>query len=132
MMLLLRWVGRNRRLVATLAIVGIFVLGLIGDQEIADRLAFTSFVALLIAVCLALVEIWILGDTINKDRAKPELGDKNLGWALGLLILLCVVASQTWFRAGTVIAVGDVAPPVGTEWLSRLFAPWTWSGSNLG
>src|SRR5439155_5429950 len=39
---------------------------------------------------------------------------------------------QSWFRWGTVIAGGDVTPPIGTAWISRIFMAWTWSGSNLG
>jgi arabinofuranan 3-O-arabinosyltransferase len=42
------------------------------------------------------------------------------------------VAVQSWFRSGTTIATGDITPPVGTAWVTKVFEPWIWSGSNLG
>lgn len=42
------------------------------------------------------------------------------------------LAVQSWFRPGTTIATGDITPPVGTAWITKLFEPWIWSGSNLG
>ena len=40
--------------------------------------------------------------------------------------------AQTWFRAGTSIAFGDIAPPIGTAWIGRIFDSFGWSGANLG
>ena len=45
---------------------------------------------------------------------------------------MCVVICQSWFLQGGAIAGGDVIPPVGIAWLRQLFAPISWSGSNLG
>lgn len=52
-------------------------------------------------------------------------------WALAVALATAAL-SQTWFRTGTVLAGGDIAPPVGTAWLGRLFEPWVWPGSSLG
>jgi len=41
-------------------------------------------------------------------------------------------AAQSWFRPGFSIAGGDITPPNGTAWISRVFADWSWSGFNLG
>lgn len=49
--------------------------------------------------------------------------------ALGLFGML---VAQTWFKVGTAIAGGDIAPPIGTAWIGRIFSTVGWSGSNLG
>lgn len=41
-----------------------------------------------------------------------------------------VAAASSWFRPGTALAGGDIAPPQGLAWIGHIFAPW--SGSNLG
>ncbi len=53
-------------------------------------------------------------------------------WTLAGLGLFGGVVVQTWFRAGTLIASGDIAPPIGTAWIGRIFADYGWSGNNLG
>ncbi len=42
------------------------------------------------------------------------------------------LACQTWFQPGTVIAGGDIAPPIGTAWIGRIFADFGWTGDTLG
>lgn len=49
-----------------------------------------------------------------------------LSGAISLLI------GQARFVTGTVLAFGDLQPPEGMAWISHLFSPWTWSGTNLG
>ncbi len=55
-------------------------------------------------------------------------------WLIPLSIVVGVtaLAAQTWFAGGGFIAGGDQLVPAGTAWLSHLFSPWTWNGSNLG
>lgn len=53
-------------------------------------------------------------------------------WTMVGLGILGLVVTQTWFRAGTVIAGGDISPPVGTAWIGRIFANYGWSGDDLG
>jgi hypothetical protein len=43
-----------------------------------------------------------------------------------------LLIAQTWFRSGTAIADGDIAPPIGTAWIGRIFSIYGWSGANLG
>lgn len=45
---------------------------------------------------------------------------------------LAAIAAQTWFRAGTTIGTGDLTPPFGAAWLTRVFEPWVWGGLTLG
>ncbi|HEY6789646.1 MAG TPA: hypothetical protein VI365_20290, partial [Trebonia sp.] len=51
---------------------------------------------------------------------------------LAIVELIAAIAAQSWFDPGRLIAGGDLSPVVGTAWLGRLSAPWSWSGSNLG
>ncbi len=56
---------------------------------------------------------------------------KTWGGAAAILAIT-LVASASWFEPGKVIANGDTTLPNGLAWLGRVFAPWTWSGSDLG
>ena len=51
---------------------------------------------------------------------------------LAIVGLIAAIAAQSWFDPGRLLAGGDLSPVVGTAWLGRLFAPWSWSGSDLG
>jgi hypothetical protein len=53
-------------------------------------------------------------------------------WTMAGLGILGVLVTQTWFRPGTVIAGGDISPPVGTAWIGRIFSNYGWSGDSLG
>jgi hypothetical protein len=73
------------------------------------------------------------------SRQRPlELTDVHVEWrsswrwTLVGLGVLGLVVTQTWFRVGTVIAGGDISPPVGTAWIGRVFASYGWSGDDLG
>src|SRR5207245_3245572 len=67
----------------------------------------------------------------DAGQARDESGRS---WLIALAVVAIGTGSavQTWFKAGTAIGTGDIAPPYGIAWLSRIFAPWTWSGSDLG
>ena len=51
---------------------------------------------------------------------------------LAIVTLVAGIAAQSWFEPGRLLAGGDISPVVGTAWLGRLFAPWAWSGKDLG
>ena len=67
-------------------------------------------------------------------RAPTAQGAGTWPSRIGLAIvgLVAAIAAQSWFDPGRLIAGGDMSPVVGTAWLGQLFAPWSWSGSNLG
>lgn len=67
----------------------------------------------------------VAGASISASRRKWRWTLVGVTLAQGLLV-------QTWFRAGTAIAGGDIGPPLGTAWITRLFAPIAWSGADLG
>jgi len=108
------------------------VVSLIADGPGATRFANVALLALGVATALGFVE------SLRGDRAKPATrrrssahssGSRTSALAVGAI---SAFASQMWFRPGMAIAAGDVPPPNGVAWLSRLFLPWTWSGSDLG
>jgi hypothetical protein len=127
----MEWISRSRRYVGILAVGGLIAIGLMGDGPDTDRFAYLTLEAL--AICILLAWIEVLG---MRSSTRPRLRLSNQtgywGWAIVIAVGLAVVACQSWFKPGTVIAVGDVGLPNGTEWLNRVFAVWVWSGSNLG
>ena len=69
------------------------------------------------------------------DRRHNYAAQSNVGThrnALLAVALTSTAIAQMWFTWGRSIAGGDIAPPNGTAWISQLFAPWSWTGSNLG
>lgn len=100
------------------------------DQGIVVGFGFFGL-AFVSAVCLVvlsrqkrLASDWLEQVTLNNKAA----------WRLVIVGLLTfgTLIAQTWFRVGTVIAGGDIAPPIGTAWIKQVFATSSWSGSNLG
>jgi hypothetical protein len=91
-------------------------------------------VALVIAAIFALVEPSRAGTDTNHRSHRAAVLHSTQAWRWTLIGLGCVgmLVAQSWFRAGTAIAGGDITPPVGTAWIGRLFSPFVWSGDNLG
>ncbi|MHB1520705.1 MAG: hypothetical protein ACYCWN_05225 [Ferrimicrobium sp.] len=73
-------------------------------------------------------------DTVADEADVAHLSDSVRAWRWALLGLgaFGILLAQTWFRSGTAIAGGDIAPPIGTAWIGRIFSIYGWSGSNLG
>ena len=67
-------------------------------------------------------------------RGRPARGAGTWPSRIGLAIVALVARDRRAIlvRPGRLLAGGDLSPVVGTAWLGRLFAPWSWSGSNLG
>jgi hypothetical protein len=118
-------------LVAVLSLVG---LGLVGHGAV--RVVFTGIAAVggAAAGVLALVEVRLTrGYRVDQPpNERPERSATTARRGAVVVALVALAASQTWFVAGTSLAGGDLAPPVGTAWIGRLFEPWTWAGNTLG
>jgi hypothetical protein len=102
------------------------------NNSVANRLALIALEAFAIAVVFGFIEaFWIKRWTeLPRSRSEPLPGD--WWWAVLVAMAIPAIAAQTWFHAGSVIAGGDITPPVGSAWIARLFDQWTWSGWNLG
>ena len=120
-----------------LGVALLFPLGSMRDLGLSQILAGSAFLALLAATLIGGVEGLSTrrGHSQLQAAARPAARGAGI-WPsrIGLVIvgLSAAVAAQSWFDPGRLLAGGDLSPVVGTAWLGRLFAPWSWSGSNLG
>ena len=124
-----------------LGVLGVALLllgGVRDDLELSPILVGAAFLALLAATLIGGVEGWpTRGGRHSQLRAAARPAARGAGtWPsrIGLAIvgLVAAIAAQSWFDPGRLLAGGDMTPVVGTAWLGRLFAPWSWSGSDLG
>jgi hypothetical protein len=117
-------------------VVLLLLLAEVGNFGLSPILAGAAFLALLAATLIGGVEGWpTRGGRRGQLRATGQSARVRT-WPsrLGLVVvgLIAAIAAQSWFDPGRLLAGGDISPVVGTAWLGRLFAPWSWSGSNLG
>jgi hypothetical protein len=128
---------QGRRLTFRFVAVGIGLCSLVVEPAFAagSRTAATfaeiTFVALGLGAASLVAELYRGRDT---TRGWMPLRRSPSAWrwttlAVGIVALLVV---QRWFEPGRAIAGGNLAPPVGTEWLKSLFDPFAVAGSNLG
>jgi hypothetical protein len=110
------------------------VAELLPTGSLQGFLAGFGFFALLIAAVMVVARrprVMTVPSESVADVAGTSL-QLRWSWTLVGLGLFGGVVVQTWFRAGTLIASGDIAPPIGTAWIGRIFADYGWSGNNLG
>ena len=139
-----------------LGVLGVTLLmlgGSMGDHEPSPVFIGVAFLALLAATLLGGAEGWpTRGGRAGKlptgrgpaaqvpaaqlPTAELPAARSARAWpsriGLAIVALAAALAVQSWFVPGRMLAAGDISPVVGTAWLGRIFAPWTWSGSNLG
>jgi arabinofuranan 3-O-arabinosyltransferase len=120
-----------------LGVALLFPLGSTRDLGLSQILAGSAFLALLAATLIGSFEGLRARRGHNQLQADVQSAPQGAGmWpsriGLAFVGLTTSVATQFWFDPGRLLAGGDLSPVVGTAWLGRLFAPWSWSGSNLG
>ena len=124
-----------------LAVLGVALLllgGIRDNLRLSPILVGAAFLALLGATLLGGVEGWLTREGRHSQLRAEErptargAGTRPSRIGLAIVGLAAAIATQTWFEPGRLLAGGDITPVVGTAWLGRLFAPWSWSGSNLG
>jgi hypothetical protein len=112
--------------------------GTMSGLQLSPVLVDTAFLALLAATLVGGVEGWPTrgGRDSQSATAERPVARTASTWpsriGLALVELVTAFAVQSWFEPGRLFAGGDASPVVGTAWLGRLFAPWSWSGSTLG
>jgi glycosyltransferase involved in cell wall biosynthesis/O-antigen/teichoic acid export membrane protein len=132
--------GGLPRLRAGLALLGAALLLVSGARATAlsPVLVAAAFLAFFVATVAGAIEGWptrgnCRGQRQAATRPGPLAAD---AWpariGLTVVALAAVIAGQSWFQPGRLLAGGDMSPLVGTTWLRELFVPWSWSGSNLG
>jgi hypothetical protein len=119
------------RILAIIGLSSVVIAEVLPSRPPQGFLAGFGFFALLASAVLAVVG--------SRRTTGPHAIEKTPGhppstWRWTLIGLGAVggLVVQTWFRSGTLIAGGDVAPPIGTAWIGRIFASYGWSGNNLG
>src|SRR2546421_4523056 len=122
----------TRRWLVVLSMLTATAAALAGEVPVASRLPYVTLIALIVAAGLGWLEwfLWLPASR-SPNQERSEAG-RNWALAIATAAVVSLIAVQSWFRWGTVIAGGDVTPPIGTAWISRIFTAWTWSGSNLG
>ncbi len=131
------WVSKVRVHIGALG-VALLLLGGIRDDGLSPILTGAAFLVLLVATLIGGVEGWpTRGGRHSPQRSAAQPVARGTGtWPsrIGIAIvgLVAAIAAQSWFDPGRLLAGGDVSPVVGMAWLGRLFAPWSWSGSDLG
>ena len=134
------WLPGLRWVLGTVGVVSLLALGVLRATGLTALLGAAALVALASLALAALAQAVEAasarrgGFPTAMRRHRASQGTSARAWRLTALAvgLLAAAACQTWFRAGTVIASGDLTPPDGTGWIVHLFSPWAWSGSNLG
>ncbi|MGB8197875.1 MAG: hypothetical protein WCF25_12795 [Acidimicrobiales bacterium] len=123
---------------ASRSLLVLIALALVGFAELVPRGGLQSILADLGFAGLVLGAIALFVQGARHRTQSAEVADAVVDWRVSWrwtmvgLGLLGLVVTQTWFRAGTVIAGGDISPPVGTAWIGRIFASYGWSGFDLG
>ncbi len=132
-----RWLTRAKVRLGVLG-VALLLFGGVRDDGLSPILIGAAFLALLAATVIGGVDGWPTraGRRSRVSAAAWQAARSTGTWPsrIGLAIvgLVAALAAQSWFDPGRLLAGGDISPVVGTAWLGRLFAPWSWSGSNLG
>ncbi len=121
-----------RQLVACLGLLAVVLAELLRPGSLQQVLSGVGWFALFVAAFLTLFRQG--SDTVADDADVAHFSDSVRAWRWVLLGLGAsgILLAQTWFRSGTAIAGGDIAPPIGTAWIGRIFSIYGWSGSNLG
>jgi len=118
---------------ASVGILSLLILSVAGRPSLSERVAAVALLALAVATVAGWLELVSTrrSEMPSLLSQRTEASDKIAVRSL-LIGLAAALVTQTWFHAGTVIASGDIAPPAGAVWLSRLFQSLSWSGSDFG
>ena len=126
------WLTWNRQFAALIALTSLSAVAILGDVPVSFWFANLVVMAVAGAVVLGGIEAVYVQRLAEAGRARSSAKDHPVGWVFVVTVAVAAVGSQTWFRPGTSIASGDLTPPDGLAWLSRIFESWTCIGFNLG
>lgn len=119
-----------RIVLAMIGLAGVGFAEVLPNGQPANVSADIGFIGLLTAAVFIMMSSRC---TAQKDlKSIIRSGAVTWRWTIFGIGAAGLLIAQTWFRAGTLIADGDIAPPIGTAWISRIFDSYGWSGFNLG
>ena len=120
-----------RRFAALIGLAGVVIAEILPAGHLQALLAGFGLAGLFIAAALLL-----FGRVRQSNPGAVEAPIRQQvtlwRWTLAGLGFAGALVCQTWFQSGTVVAGGDIAPPIGTAWIGRIFSDFGWSGDNLG
>ncbi|HEY5438692.1 MAG TPA: hypothetical protein VIJ99_07310 [Acidimicrobiales bacterium] len=127
----------SRSLLVLIALALVAFAELFPRGGLQSALADLGFAGLVVGAVAIFVQGSRLRIPVDTDEVPVDTGThvdwrRSWRWTMVGLGILGLLITQTWFRAGTVIAGGDISPPVGTAWTGRIFASYGWSGFDLG
>ncbi len=104
----------TRNLSAAAGLACLFVVALLPEGPLSDRVAFSSLLTLGLSAALTVL---ILGRYHALDKSIPRRMDRRRATAWGTatiaLSVISGIAIQSWFQAGTAIGTGDTTLPAG-------------------
>ncbi len=126
-----------------LGVLALWVLAVLGPLKASNAVGLVSEAALVLLSLAAILTIFQLRgkrhtDLPVHDAIQKKNFDSRINWhkssAIALLVsaVIPAIAIQSWFRAGTILAFGDMPPLAGTASFAHLFQHWTWNGAGLG
>ncbi len=123
-----------RQLLAVIGLAGIVSAELLHSGTAQNVLGVTAVAAFGLAAVMFWWESARSSTPVPGTSSGVLSGSTAHAWRTTLVGLgaFGVAVTQLWFLGGATIARGDVTPPVGTAWISRLFESFAWSGNNLG
>jgi hypothetical protein len=129
-----RWFGNrlSRSFLVLIALVLIAFAELLPRGGLQSAMADVGFAGLIVGAIAILVQGSRRQNIVDVDTYANVDWRRSWRWTMVGLGILGLLVTQTWFRAGTVIAGGDISPPIGTAWIGRIFASYGWSGNDLG
>lgn len=129
---------RSTAVVTAVAIVLLALSDSPSNSWWAQSTAVIAVLSLMVAACYLLVashraETVYTRCPISVEENPIDRRDRAATWVtVGIAGLVCSLVAQCRFTSTTALAFGDLQPPEGLAWLSHLFAPWAWSGANVG
>lgn len=130
-----KYLPRNLNLRKSLCGFSFFLVAISG---LSPAISFKNIVCesalflLALAALLAYMETRSFRTESVFHRREFSKNDRYWNFTLVAIAVLGGLSIQAWFKTGTQIAQQDFSPTIGLAFLSRIFQPMTWSGSNLG
>src|SRR5712691_3305941 len=98
------WLVSSRRWVASLGLVAIGVVAVLGDVTAANTFGIVVLLALGIAAGVGWIEVFAIPRTRESTDKQPVSPSQAWLPALVAMAFVAALAAQSWFHAGTVIA----------------------------
>ena len=121
-----------RQVLALIGVFGAAISVAIPAGSIQNIISLTAFIILGLTALTLLLHRAATSPAIARNHIQSTSTSRSWYWIIGGIGVVSGLAIQTWFRSGTALAGGDLAPPLGTAWIGKLFTSIGWTGSSVG